>query len=631
MPFIDLETLLRMPTVDAYSGVDIAPDGRRAAFSWNSSGSWEVYELPLPEDGAPGEARRLTSGPGAKSYPRYAPDGRLAYLLDLDGGENYDLWLYDPAAGSHTNLTPDTPDAIQPNFAWAPDGRQIAFISNRSGRFSTYLFALPLGGPEKLFFAEGGPHNDLRWSPDGRWLAVAAESSGSDSAIYLLPLDGGVEPLVLSFDGKSLNGREMCWSPDSRTLAFACDQHGVYDIVLYELESGVLTWLTGGPGEKNSPDWSPDGGSLVYVLSQGPQTWLARHELGRPDPQLFQVEPGVHYAPHFTPDGKKVLFVFDNPRHPGDVWMIDGGPQTMGNGLLTTDQRLSTIQLTSSLPEGRKAGDFIMPQHVEYPSLDGVPVPALLYLPEKDGSQESLFSGLSPEPSHLTLDTPPAVIVVHGGPNWLYQFLWYPFMTHLASRGWVVLAPNYRGSTGYGRAWMTANHMEIGRLDAMDVAAGVDYLVGRGLADPRRIAVTGRSHGGYLTMVCLAMFPERWAGGSAVVPFLNWFTAHAASRQDLQHWDIENMGSPQEHADLWRQRSPFFYLDRVQAPVQLICGAHDPRCPASESLAARDALLALGKPVDFLLYEDEGHTFLKMENVVDHELRRAKFLAQVLK
>jgi dipeptidyl aminopeptidase/acylaminoacyl peptidase len=343
---------------------------------------------------------------------------------------------------------------------------------------------------------------------------------------------------------------------------------------------------------------------LAYVLSDGPQTWLAVQELEQPAPRLYQVEPGVHYTPVFTPDGGHLIFVFDNPRQPDDLWKLE-----LEDG--------SFEQLTHSLPAELAQADFIMPQHIEYPSLDGKPVPALLYLPTPVGRF-----------SEITL--PPAVVVIHGGPTWLFQYLWYPVMTHLASRGWVVLAPNYRGSSGYGREWQHANRFDIGHGDTMDVAAGVDYLVSHGLADPQRIAVTGRSHGGYLTMSCLTQYPERWAGGSAVVPFLNWFTSHANSRVDLQHWDIENMGDPVENEALWRERSPYFYLDRIQTPVQLICGANDPRCPASESLQARDALLALGKQVDFILYPDEGHTFLKIQNIVEHELRRVAFLATCL-
>jgi dipeptidyl aminopeptidase/acylaminoacyl peptidase len=244
--------------------------------------------------------------------------------------------------------------------------------------------------------------------------------------------------------------------------------------------------------------------------------------------------------------------------------------------------------------------------------MDSTPIPALLFKSENAG------------------ENTPAVVVIHGGPSWHFQVEWYPFMIHLASRGWTVLAPNYRGSTGYGRTWQLSNRLDLGGVDTNDVATGVRYLLDNKLADPQRIAVTGRSHGGYLTMSCLTRYPDLWCAGSAVVPFLNWFTAHKNSREDLQHWDLQNFGNPKDNYDLWYERSPFFVLDQVNAPVQLICGENDPRCPASESIQARDKLLEFGKEVDFNLYLGEGHAFLKTENVVDAEVRRVNFLAKTL-
>jgi dipeptidyl aminopeptidase/acylaminoacyl peptidase len=115
-----------------------------------------------------------------------------------------------------------------------------------------------------------------------------------------------------------------------------------------------------------------------------------------------------------------------------------------------------------------------------------------------------------------------------------------------------------------------------------------------------------------------------------VVPFLNWFTSHANSREDLKHWDRENLGDPETDHTLYYERSPYFFLDRVTAPVQLICGAHDVRCPASESQQAHDALTHQGKTCDLVLYPDEGHSFLKVENVIDAQKRRIAFLAESL-
>ncbi len=125
-------------------------------------------------------------------------------------------------------------------------------------------------------------------------------------------------------------------------------------------------------------------------------------------------------------------------------------------------------------------------------------------------------------------------------------------------------------------------------------------------------------------------YPNLWRGGSAVVPFMNWFKSHEDSREDLQHWNIENMGDPKENYEKWYDASPYFFLDRVNAPVQLICGGNDLRCPASDSLDAHDKLTELGKDVELLLYEDEGHSFLQIENVIDAEVRRVDFLAKVL-
>ena len=150
------------------------------------------------------------------------------------------------------------------------------------------------------------------------------------------------------------------------------------------------------------------------------------------------------------------------------------------------------------------------------------------------------------------------------------------------------------------------------------------------LAKKEKIAVTGRSHGGYLTMTCMTMYPELWAAGSAVVPFLNWIKSHKNSREDLQHWNIENMGDPEDNHELWIARSPYFFLDKVSAPVQLICGGNDPRCPASDSIDARDKLVELGREVEFLLYKDEGHSFLDIENVIDAEEKCVEFLAKAL-
>ena len=596
---IDLERLLRIPFVDPEGSFDISPDGKQLAFAWNVTGQWEIYEIALNASDDPrlvSSPKMVSMGPGGKFAPKYSPDGsRLAYSVDFDGGENFHIFVHNRITGQYHDLTPSIYYAIQSNFCWSPDGTQLAFLGDQSGCFDTYIMSAS-GGDQRLLLANGFPAWNVRWSPDAHYLAVMSEGTGQDYGVYIVPLDGS-QLFSISDENGQINALNPAWSPDGTKLAFHSDiVNGFHQIGIFDLSTKKVSWLTAGEANCRAPAWSKDGKKLVYIRALGASDKVVVHPLDS-KPQVFQVDTGVHYKPHFTPDGYSVIFVFNNPHYPPDFWML-----ALTSGALR--------QLTHSLPVEMADASFVMPQEITYTGMDGTPVPALLFKSEEAN------------------ENTPAVVVIHGGPSWHFQAEWYPFTIHLASRGWTVLVPNYRGSTGYGRHWQLANRFKLGGVDTDDVTAGVQYLLDNKLADSKRIAVTGRSHGGYLTMSCLTRYPDLWRVGTAVVPFLNWFTGHENSREDLRHWDLENFGNPKDNYDLWYERSPFFFLDQIKAPVQLICGENDPRCPASESVQARDKLLSFGSEVDFVLYEGEGHAFLKIENIVDSELRRVQLFGQ---
>jgi dipeptidyl aminopeptidase/acylaminoacyl peptidase len=584
---LNLIDLLRVPQVDTGLRFDISPDGRTIAFSWNTSGKWEIYECGVsPQRHEERKALQISSGEGSKFSPRYSPDGKkLAYVLDPDGSESYHIFIHDLGTASYIDLTPASAYAHQPNVAFSPDGKTLALLSNEQGQFALFLLSI-LTGEKKLLLDLHRPIWDVRWSPNGKWIAVEAEMEASDRGIFIVGVENGRAERIRT-DSKELNAQHPAWSPDSSFLAFAAESGEWFDIGLYEVEEGIITWLTQGQGDDTSPSWSRDGSRLTWLHNEGAANSICIHDN---ESTHQRVGLGIHHHPQFTAEGE-IIFLFESPQQPADLWNLD------------TEGRFE--QLTNSLPEELRLSTFVYPEEVSYES-DGVSVPALLYRGKGDR----------------------AVINIHGGPNWHVQCLWDPFAAHVASRGWTVLAPNYRGSTGYGRSWQIASRFDMGGVDARDCAAGIDYLKREGLGT--RFAVTGRSHGGYLTMTCLTRFPELWCGGSAVVPFMNWLKSHTESREDLQHWNIENMGDPGEYQERWYNASPYFFLDRVQAPIQLICGAHDPRCPAGESLDARDKLIELGKDVELLLYEEEGHVFLNIENVIDAEVKRVAFLARIL-
>jgi dipeptidyl aminopeptidase/acylaminoacyl peptidase len=560
---------------------------------WNGTGHWELYWLPI-EGGAP---RQLTSGPGSKMFPRFSPDGtRVAYLQDYDGDECFDVHVLELATGRDVNLMPDTPaEGLNEFLRWSPDGCWIYYASNHDKDFAIFGVAVDDGAVKRMT-RHAASDVLVEPSPDGKWLAVQAIADGQNHVIYLVPTDGGVE-IRLGEEHGLLDAAMPDWSPDSRHIAFVSADKGMSDVAIYDLTTRSIEWLTRSACEYYTPTWSPQSDRLLYLAGCDGDLDLVLHNLKR-GPEIIRVLPGIHNQARFTADGSTLVFTYGGPAHPSDLWSLHIADR-------------AATQLTDSLPPQIDRSIFVRPTHVWYPSLDpGMQVPALLYRPQSARSDQ----------------LPPAVIYVHGGPTGQQDNDWYPAIQDFVTRGYVVLCPNYRGSTGYGKAFREANRFDLGRGDTNDVVAGADFLAHEGLADPGRIAVTGISYGGFMTMTCTTQHPDKWAAGSALVPFVNWFTEHASEREDLQYWDDQNMGDPVKDYDRWYANSPIFFIDRITAPIQLIAGGNDVRCPKEEAEQVRDKLIELGRPVEMHVYADEGHILRQLDNRVDAYRKRAAFI-----
>jgi dipeptidyl aminopeptidase/acylaminoacyl peptidase len=596
---LNQDLLFRTPSVYSWGGgFDLSPDGRSIVYMWNGSGHWELYLLPI-EGGTP---RQLTSGPESKMFPRFSPDGQcVAYLQDYDGDECFDVHVLELASGQITNLLRDTPDeGLNEFLRWSPDGRSIYYASNRDKDFAIFAVSVADGAVKRMTH-HAASDVFVEPSPDGKWLAVQAMLDGQNHALYLVPIAGGPEIHVGEEHGL-LDAETPEWSPDSRRIAFVSADKGMYDVAIYDLASRAIKWLTHSDYEYYFPTWSPQADRVLVLASRDASFDLDLIDLAGHAATL-RLQPGIHNQGRFTPDGASLVFTYSGPAHPPDLWV------------LRLADRAAT-QLTDSLAPDIDRSVFVQPTHVWYPSLDpGVQVPALLYRPQPTRSDQ----------------LPPAVIYVHGGPTAQQDNDWYPSIQDFVTRGYVVLCPNYRGSTGYGKAFREANRFDLGRGDTNDVAAGVDYLTREGLADPKRIAVTGISYGGFMTMTCTTQHPAKWAAGSALVPFVNWFTEHASEREDLQYWDDQNMGDPVKDYDRWYANSPIFFIDRITAPIQLIAGGNDVRCPPQEAAQVRDKLIELGRPVEMIVYADEGHILRQLNNRVDAYRKRAAFIDRYLK
>jgi dipeptidyl aminopeptidase/acylaminoacyl peptidase len=321
----------------------------------------------------------------------------------------------------------------------------------------------------------------------------------------------------------------------------------------------------------------------------------------------------------FTRDGSRLLYYHTGPTAPGDLWVYNisddaakvkstraGAPAPH----LPSPHELSH-QLTHSLVGGMRSDDMVEPHLVHYPSKDGKwTISAFVYVPYN----------LPRNGEH------PAIVYVHGGPSAQTMNTFNRFVQYMANQGYIVIAPNYRGSTGYGKEFQHANLFDMGGGDLQDVLAAAEWMKQTGYVDPKKLILVGGSYGGYMTMMGVTKAPEVWAAGVPIVPFVNWFTEIQNEDPVLQQSDLATMGDPVKNKALFEDRSPINFIDRVKAPLLLLAGGHDPRCPHEESQQVVDAIKKRGGVVEYKVYENEGHGFSKVENQIDAYKRAADFL-----
>jgi dipeptidyl aminopeptidase/acylaminoacyl peptidase len=219
-----------------------------------------------------------------------------------------------------------------------------------------------------------------------------------------------------------------------------------------------------------------------------------------------------------------------------------------------------------------------------------------------------------------------AIVYIHGGPTAQTMNSFNRFIQHIVNQGYMVIAPNYRGSTGYGKQFQEANLFDMGGGDLQDVLAATDFLMKTGYPDSKKLVVMGGSYGGYLSMMAVTKAPELWAAGVPIVPFVNWFTEIKNEDPVLREMDLATMGDPEKNPDLFRDRSPFFFVDRIKAPLLLLAGGHDPRCPKEETIQVVDEIKKHGGTAEYKIYDDEGHGFSRVENQIDAYQRVTNFL-----
>jgi len=574
------------------------------AFAWNRSGTYELYSAPVTEQ----RIIQLTESASRSVGPRWSPDGsEIAFLRDEQGAERFAVWIVD-RDGTHERKLTSEDTATFGDVEWSPDGRSIICVGNVGGRgFGIQRIEVASAARSEI---TDGAFQDARprQSPDGRWILFESRRVGSraESDLYVMPSSGG--PAVrldtrAGTAGDSMLGR---WSPDGRTIAFTTNARGRREIALVSWDGSAATslrYLTENPFDELDPSWRPDGRGVIYLQDKDAArtVWRVFGASRATTPAMDLA--GLYGSARVGPDSETIVATFSSPTRPTDVWVREA-------------DQLTLRPLTNSIGTALDPKVLVEPAHVRYPGAGGREIPALLYVPHA----EAIRGGRRPG----------AVLYLHGGPMAQHYRSWDPIPQLLANRGLVVLAPNIRGSTGYGREFQEANRRDWGGADLADVIAGADWLAGEGIADGALTGITGGSYGGYLTLLALGTHPDRFAAGVSIAGMVSLTTLFDTTRGDLREALIRELGDPAKDATLYRDRSPIAHAAAIRAAVLVLQGANDPRVPRNEGLQLVEALQSSGAPHEFHEYPDEGHGFSKTGNRIDALRRTVDWLSKYL-
>jgi dipeptidyl aminopeptidase/acylaminoacyl peptidase len=444
------------------------------------------------------------------------------------------------------------------------------------------------------------------WTRDGSALFANRLNAGfTVGEIYRIDLASGrIENLTPNSTARIVASDI---SPDGRTLLVTSNEKGGFDNVgLLDVASKKLTWVTDLKWEASSESFSPDGKWLTYTINEdgredayiAPVSGGSARKLALPEGfNSFAGRPSP-----FSPDGARLLVVHQSATEAPDFWIYD----------LASNR---ATQLTHSAIASLDATPLPPSQIVHYKSFDGMTISALLWVPfnlDRNGKN-------------------PGIVLPHGGPTGQTVDTFSRNVIALVSRGYTVIAPNVRGSTGYGLAFQKMNFKDLGGGDLQDEVYAAKFLASTGYIDPKKIGITGGSYGGYMTLMAIGKTPGVWAAGVEEFGIVDWYSMLQHEDPRLQEYEKSLLGDPVTDRAVYEAASPIKYLTNATAPLLVLQGENDIRVPKEEAEQVVSILKNAGKTVDVHYYPAEGHGFAKRENQIDAIRRMIDWFDRYLK
>ena len=561
-----------------------SPDGKSIAYISSQAGTADLWVV----SSTGGTPKRLVSSLALKQQPRWSRDGKWIAFVSIQSADSGDILLVNVADQSVTNLTDSQADDRDP--VWSLDSAELAFSQRSGPRTHTVIVNRETRAIRTLVETAV---SEVTWSPDGKWILYVSDplltndDRRENADIFMVAAAGG-PPRLLTPATPRFRDFSPTWAPDSRRIAYASETGGHSNIFILDTQDGTKKPLTSGAGEQLSPKWSPDGTRIAYVRNEQARLniWVntvAGGQVARVSDRDgvnggFEVpESGPSGKLEWSPDSKRLAFTHSDPARTSDIWTanVDGA---------------RSMQLTNSMPpEMRREGRFVWPDAITYRSFDGLEVPALIYKPR----------GPKPKAGH------PAILIFRDTMDGQHAVSWDPLVQFFVSNGYLVFAPNVRGSGGSGRDFRQLVFEQGGDHDVRDAFIGLDRLSSEGLVDSQRVGILGAGVGGFLTTAALVKDETRFKAAVNLHGIIDAVTA--TSYPGMGRWTRYLIGeSPMTQPLPFYERSLVNFVDKLRTPVIFLYAGDDPRAPFQQLQQFAVQAEVKGKWFEYRSFENES-------------------------
>lgn len=579
-------------------------DGKRIFVATNLTGRTNIWRT----DAAGSWPVQLTQSDDAQTGLTASADGQYLYFQqDVGGNEYSDIYRVPVNGGAVENLT-NTPDRRESGMLPGPSGGLVALSTKLRSEGQSNIAVMDANGVVRVLTKEADPQygwSPIAWIDGGK--ALIANRDRVDSKVgevWRIDIATGAATKLIAKADTVYTAADA--TADGRWIAVNTDvDTGQIHAGLYDSVSRQWKWLKPTPWEQTASIFTRDGRTLIFGTNADTRSTLYGYDLATGTETPLAIPPGVNYpvgSEPRSPDGRTLMVNHSGADSPANLYLYD-----LSSG---TSRPATQLAIASLLPAALPKSDI-----VTYKSFDGTLISAIVTMPanlKRDGSN-------------------PAIVLPHGGPTGQALDGYSRYATAFASRGYVVIQPNFRGSTGYGKAFQDGNVKDLGGGDLKDTIAAKHFLVDSGYVDAKRVGIFGGSYGGFMTLMAIGRAPDEFAAAVQWFGIINWRTMYRDQDEQLKAYQRSLLGTPDSDPQVYDAASPLTYIRAAKAPLLTIQGENDIRVPRGQAQEVHDILKAKGNVVETIFYPAEGHGFQKKENQLDSLTRTVAWFDTYLK